>query len=84
MKRITVSLPDDLADRVKRAAGGEGQVSSYVADALADYQQREGLDAILASWRKETPIPVEIKDQVAAELDQVGLPRPRQGRRRAG
>ena len=73
MKRITVSLPDDLADKVKRAAGGEGQVSSYVAAALADYQERESLDEILAAWRSETPVPDEVRRQVASELDEVGL-----------
>jgi Arc/MetJ-type ribon-helix-helix transcriptional regulator len=73
MKRITVSLPDDLADKIKRAAGGEGQVSSYVATALTDYQQRESLDEILASWRSETSVPDDVQRQVTAELDDVGL-----------
>ena len=85
MKRITVSLPDDLVERVRRAAGGEGQVSSYVATALADYQEREGLDEILASWRAETPIPDDVRRQVAAELDEAGLTsRAIRGRRHAG
>ena len=75
MKRITVSLPDDLVERVRRAAGGEGQVSSYVAAALADYQEREGLDEVLAAWRSETPIADDVRRQVAAELDEVGLTR---------
>lgn len=43
MKRFTVSLPDDLVDKIKRAAGGDGQVSSYVATGLTDYQEREGM-----------------------------------------
>jgi Arc/MetJ-type ribon-helix-helix transcriptional regulator len=43
MKRITVSLPDELVERIKRVAG-EGQVSAYVAAALAEYQERETLD----------------------------------------
>jgi predicted transcriptional regulator len=73
MKRITVSLPDELVEKVKRAAGGERQVSSYVARALEDYQERENLDDILAAWRAETPIPEELKRQVAAELDHAGL-----------
>jgi metal-responsive CopG/Arc/MetJ family transcriptional regulator len=73
MKRITVSLPDDLVDQVRRAAGGEGQVSSYVASALADYQERETLDQILASWGSETPVPDDVRRQVVAELDTVGL-----------
>jgi hypothetical protein len=73
MKRITVSLPDDLVERIKRAAGGEGQVSSYVATALVDYQEREGLEEILASWRSETPIAEDVGRQIAAELDEAGL-----------
>lgn len=73
MKRITVSLPDDLVDRIKSAAGGEGQVSSYVATALADYQEREDLENVLAAWRSETPIADDVVRQVSAELDAVGL-----------
>ena len=73
MKRITVSLPDYLVERIKLAAGGEGQVSSYVATALADYQEREGLEEILAAWRSETPIADDVRRQIAAELDAIGL-----------
>jgi len=73
MKRITVSLPDDLVDKVKRAAGGEGQVSSYVANALTDYQERESLDEILASWQSETPVPDDVRRQATAEMDNIGL-----------
>ena len=73
MKRLTVSLPDDLVDKIKRAAGGEGQVSSYVATALANYQEQESLDELLAAWRAETPVPDEVRQQVESELDEVGL-----------
>jgi len=73
MKRITVSLPDDLVERIKHAAGGEGQVSSYVATALADYQERESLEEILAAWRSETPIADDVRRQVMAELDAICL-----------
>jgi len=79
MKRITVSLPDELVENIKRAAGGERQVSSYVATALKDYQEREGLDDILAAWRAETPVPQEVRRQVEAELDQAGLTGQSQG-----
>lgn len=85
MKRITVSLPDDLVDHIRRAAGGEGQVSSYVATALTDYQERESLDEILASWRDETPVSDEMRQQVVAELDEIGLSTaPSQGTRMVG
>jgi predicted transcriptional regulator len=85
MKRITVSLPDELVERIKRAAGGERQVSSYVATALEDYQERENLDDILAAWRAETPVSEEIRRQAEAELDKAGLTgEPRQDGRTAG
>lgn len=78
MKRLTVSLPDELVDKIKRAAGGEGRVSSYVATALADYQEQESLDELLAAWRAESPVPNEVQQQVEAELDDVGLTAPAQ------
>ncbi|MGD0378087.1 MAG: hypothetical protein ABSB01_26375 [Streptosporangiaceae bacterium] len=85
MKRITVSLPDELVEKVKRAAGGERRVSAYVATALEDYQERENLDDILAAWRAETPVPEEVQRQVEAELDRAGLTgHHRRGGRMAG
>lgn len=78
MKRITVSLPDDLVDKIKQAAGGEGQVSSYVATALADYQEQESLDELLTAWRAESPVSDEVQQQVEAELDVAGLSLPTQ------
>ena len=80
MKRITVSLPDKLAEQVKRAAGGERRVSSYVAAALEDYTEREDLEEVLASWNSETPVPEEVRRQVQGELDEAGLHQPAQTR----
>lgn len=79
MKRITVSLPDELAERVRRAAGGERRVSSYVAAALEDYTEREDLEAVLASWNGETPVPEDVRRQIQEELDRVGLMGQRKG-----
>jgi Arc/MetJ-type ribon-helix-helix transcriptional regulator len=73
MKRITVSLPDELADKVRRAAGGERRVSSYVAAALEDYAEREDLDEVLAGWNAETPVPDEVRQHARDELDRAGL-----------
>jgi Arc/MetJ-type ribon-helix-helix transcriptional regulator len=85
MKRITVSLPDDLAEQVKQAAGGQRQVSSYVAAALEDYAERENLRQVLAAWNAESPVPDEVRRQVQDELDRSGLTgRPGQGDRQAG
>jgi metal-responsive CopG/Arc/MetJ family transcriptional regulator len=76
MKRITVSLPDELAEQVRRAAGGERRVSSYVAAALEDYAERENLADVLTAWGAETPVPDDVRRQVQDELDQVGLTGP--------
>ncbi len=85
VKRLTVSLPDELVERIKAAAGGEGRVSAYVAGALTDYQERTSLDDVLAAWQQETPVPGEMRRQASAELDDVGLTGPaEQDRRRAG
>ena len=73
MKRITVSLPDELAEKVRRAAGGERRVSSYVAAALEDYAERENLAEVLAGWNAETAVPEEVQRQVRDELDRAGL-----------
>ncbi len=86
MKRLTVSLPDDLVDKIKQAAGGEGQVSSYIATALAGYQEQESLDELLAAWRTESPVPDEVQQQVESELNDAGLTAPaaQRGSRIAG
>jgi hypothetical protein len=65
------------------AAGGDRRVSAYVARALKDYQEREGLDDILADWHAETSVPDEARQQAGAELDQAGLTgqAPRGGRK---
>ncbi|HEY3737470.1 MAG TPA: hypothetical protein VGL26_08490 [Jatrophihabitans sp.] len=79
MKRITVSLPDALVDRVKQAAGGERQVSAYVARALEQYEDQESLDDILADWNRDTPVSDKAREQVEAEFRAAGLLRPSAG-----
>jgi hypothetical protein len=83
MKRVTVSLPDDLAERIRQAAG-EGQVSAYVARALGEYLERESLDHLLADWERETPVDEETRRRVAAEHDAIGLGGRERGDRMAG
>jgi Arc/MetJ-type ribon-helix-helix transcriptional regulator len=73
MKRITVSLPDELVERIKKAAGGEGHVSAYVAAALAEHEEGESLDELLAAWEAETPVPDEVHQKVVAELEAAGF-----------
>ena len=77
MKRITVSLPDELVDEIKRAAG-EGQVSAYVARALEEYTGRETLAEVLAAWEVEDPIPEDVKRKVATEYEAIFGSKPEQ------
>lgn len=87
MKRITVSLPEELVDAASRAvaAGQARNVSALVAAALREYERRESLDQILADWNSETPVPDEVARRVDAELDAAGMTdRSARGRRRPG
>ena len=72
MKRITVSLPDEVVDRI-RAEVGNGQVSAYVTRALQQYQERISLDELIAQWEEENPISEEAKRRMDAELDAMGF-----------
>lgn len=72
MKRITVSLPDELVEKVK-AAAGDGQVSAYVSRALAEFTERQTLDELLAAWEAENPMSEEDKRRIDAQLDALGF-----------
>lgn len=73
MKRLT-GEPAGLPGGQSQAGGRRCRtVSSYVATALADYQEQGSLDAILAAWRAESPVPHEVQREVEAELDDIGL-----------
>lgn len=51
----------------------------------ADYQERETVDEILASWQLEITVPDDVRRRAAAELDRVGLgEQPDRGGRIAG
>ena len=54
-RRITVSIPEHLADEAAAAAksGRAASVSAYVAEALAEKSGRESLGDVLADWRAE-------------------------------
>lgn len=75
MKRITVSLPDELVAVANEAveAGHARNVSALVAEALRDYSRRESLDQVLAGWNAETPVPEDVRQRIDNELDTIGL-----------
>lgn len=57
MKRITVSLPDELVEQALAAvaAGRAKSVSAYVARSMEQAAPKETLDDLLAEWIAEAP-----------------------------
>jgi hypothetical protein len=47
IKRVTISLPEDLADKLREQAG-DRSVSAYVADLISDHLDNDELEAL---WR---------------------------------
>ena len=83
MKRITVSLPDEVVDKIK-AEVGNGNVSAYVTRALEEYQERITLDELIAQWEEENPISAEAKRRMDAEFDALGFVGSEPAKRLAG
>ena len=49
-KRITISIPAELADRLKRAAGTKQSVSAWVTEAIARALEDENLRERFLAW----------------------------------
>ncbi len=47
IKRVTISLPEELADRL-RAEAGDRSVSAYVGELISEHLDNDDLDAL---WR---------------------------------
>lgn len=83
MKRITVSLPDDLVDEARRAVdrGDAESVSGYVAAALRDYGERPTLRELLDQWDREFgPVPPDVAAEVDRDFEKFFGPLPQDGR----
>ncbi len=64
MPRLTVTLPGDLVDEVRRRAG-RGGVSAWIAQAAAERLAREQLAAAIAEYETDAG-PITEKDIAAA------------------
>jgi hypothetical protein len=73
MKRITVSLPDELAEKVRRAAGASAGLVRTWLRLSRTTPSGENLEEVLAGWNAETAVPEEVQRQVRDELDRAGL-----------
>lgn len=83
MKRITVSVPDDLVDEARRAVerGEAASVSGYVTAALRDYGEGKTLRELLDEWDREFgPVPPDVAAEVDREFEKFFGPLPRDGR----
>ncbi len=52
IRRITISVPEDVAKRIKRAAG-ERPVSAWVTERLAEHLEQAELDRLFADFYRD-------------------------------
>ncbi|MGI8813751.1 MAG: hypothetical protein ACR2G2_00250 [Pseudonocardia sp.] len=76
--RITLSVPEGLADRIKKASG-EGTVSGWVVKVIEEYfAEDEELERQFDEWLAAHPVDEEIKREVDAVLEKaLGIRRER-------
>jgi Arc/MetJ-type ribon-helix-helix transcriptional regulator len=72
--KLTISLPDEVAERVRTAVqfGLAPSVSAYIAAALDEYGPAPTMKEVLDELDAETgPIPPEVQAWATAEMDRV-------------
>jgi Arc/MetJ-type ribon-helix-helix transcriptional regulator len=70
--KITISLPDELAEAARRAVrlGHAESVSAYIAAAMEDYRGGPTLRQLLDEWAAELgPVPEEVQRRVDVDLE---------------
>jgi Arc/MetJ-type ribon-helix-helix transcriptional regulator len=73
-EKLTITLPEDLVRKVRRVVRKRGgTVSGYVAHAVASYETREGLRALLDDLDAEFGLPTA-EDRRWAERVMAGHP----------
>lgn len=71
--KLTISLPDDLAEEARAAVrrGVAPSVSAYIAMTIGSFMQIPTLRELLDEWDEELgPVPEEVKRQVDAEMEE--------------
>ena len=76
--RITLSVPDELAARIKKAAG-EGTVSGWIVKVIESYFAEDAeLELLFDEWLKEHPADEATRAEVDAVLEKaLGIRRER-------
>ena len=66
--KLAISLPEDLAQRVRKQAAHEGQsVSAWIAEAIDHKLRNRGLAALVAEWETESGRPVTEEERERAK-----------------
>jgi Arc/MetJ-type ribon-helix-helix transcriptional regulator len=83
--RITVSLPIEIAKRIRVAAGKSHSVSEWVAGAVERTLEEEDVKRRFVNWCEQTKASEEDERRVAHALDRIrkGKAPVRPGRKRA-
>jgi hypothetical protein len=67
--RITLSVPDELAARIKKAAG-DGTVSGWVVKVIEEwFDEDEELERQFDEWLEAHPVDEETQREVNAEIE---------------
>jgi Arc/MetJ-type ribon-helix-helix transcriptional regulator len=78
--KITISLPDELAEEARRAVdmGRAPSVSRYIADAIEAYRDAPDLGELLDEWEAELgPPPPEAVEWARKQAERLGWHEPR-------
>lgn len=70
IKRVTVSLPAEIADRLRAEAGGRS-VSAYVAELISERLEDTELDALWRAYLDEVGLSADDIDAADRVLDEL-------------
>lgn len=72
--RITLSVPDELAARIKKAAG-DGTVSGWVVKVIEEhFAEDEELERQFDEWLAAHPVDEGIRREIREKLEKLGGP----------
>lgn len=77
--RITLSVPEELAGRIKKAAG-DGTVSGWVVKVVEEHFAEDArLEREFYEWLAANPVDEEVQRKVDADMEQALGPRRKKG-----
>jgi Arc/MetJ-type ribon-helix-helix transcriptional regulator len=84
-KRITISVPIEIAKRIRVAAGESHSISEWIAGAVEQTLEQEDVKRRFIAWCEQTPTSGEDERKIARAFDRIrkGSAPVRGGRKKA-